>query len=199
MTIKNWYPLPLISKSLNCLGCANHFTQLDLTNAYHWMRIWEGDEWKIAFRMQYGHFEYQVIPFGLFNAPASFQGYVNKILAEKFDVFVIVYLDNILIYIVDTGQSHVEAVWWVFGELWKYGLFANLKKCRFHQEEVRFLGYVVSSQRICMVEKRTNVVKVGLNRSQYKTFSFSLDLPISIDVSFKASAKLLPYSPQCWK
>ncbi len=59
------------------------------------MRIREGDEWKTAFRTRYGHFEYQVMPFGLTNAPAIFQSYINKILAEKLDVFVIVYLDDI--------------------------------------------------------------------------------------------------------
>ena len=159
MTIKYRYPLPLIGKSLNCLGRAKHFTQLDLTNTYHRMRIREGDEWKTAFRTRYGHFEYQVMPFGLSNAPASFQGYVNKILAEKLDVFVIVYLDDILIYTEDAGQVHVEAVRWVLGELRKHGLFANLKKCRFHQEEVRFLGYVVSSQEIRIEEERINAVK----------------------------------------
>ena len=74
--------------------------------------------------------------FDLSNAPASFQGYVNKILAEKLDVFVIVYLNDILIYIEDTGQGHVEAVWWVFEKLQKHGLFVNLKKCHFHYEEV---------------------------------------------------------------
>ena len=95
------------------------------------MRIREGDEWKTAFRTWYGHFEYQVIFFGLSNAPASFQGYVNKILAEKLNVFVIVYLDDILIYTENASQGHVEAVRWVLGELQKYGLFANLKKCRF--------------------------------------------------------------------
>ena len=70
--------------------------------------------------------------FSLSNAPASFQGYVNKILAEKLDVFVIVYLDNILIYTKDAGQGHVEAVQWVLRELQEYSLFANLKKYRFH-------------------------------------------------------------------
>ena len=72
------------------------------------------------------------MPFGLSNAPTSFQGYVNKILAEKLDVFVIVYLDDILIYTKDTGQGHVEAVQWFLRELRKYGLFANLKKCHFY-------------------------------------------------------------------
>ena len=123
------------------------------------MRIREGDEWKTAFRTRYGHFEYQVMPFGLSNAPASFQGYVNKILAEKLDIFVIVYLDDILIYTEDAGQGHVEAVWWVLGELRKYSLFANLKKYRFHQKEVRFLGYVISSQGIRMEEERINAIK----------------------------------------
>lgn len=86
LTIKNRYPLPLIGKSLDWLGRAKQFTQLDLTNAYHRMRIREGNEWKTAFRTRYGHFKYQVMPFGLSNAPTSFQGYINKILAEKLDI-----------------------------------------------------------------------------------------------------------------
>ena len=110
ITIKNRYPLLLVGESLDCLGRAKQFTQLDLTSAYHQMRIKEGDKWKTAFRTRYGHFEYQVMPFGLTNAPGSFQGYVNKILAEKLDIFVIVYLDDILIYTEDLGKAHVEAV-----------------------------------------------------------------------------------------
>ena len=109
-TIKNRYPLPLIGESLDRLGRAKQFTQLDLTSTYYRMRIRKGDEWKTAFRTRYGHFEYQVMPFGLTNAPASFQGYINKILAEKLDIFVIVYLDDILIYTEDDGDGHVAAV-----------------------------------------------------------------------------------------
>ena len=74
------------------------------------MRIREGDEWKIAFRTRYGHFKYQVMPFGLTNAPATFQSYINKILAEKLDIFVIVYLDDIFIYTKDESEGHVQAV-----------------------------------------------------------------------------------------
>ena len=74
------------------------------------MRIKEGNEWKTAFRTWYGHFKYQVMPFGLSNAPASFQGYINKILAEKLDIFVIIYFDDIFIYIEDLSQAHVNAV-----------------------------------------------------------------------------------------
>ena len=159
ITIKNRYPLPLIGESLDRLGRAKRFTQLDLTNAYYRMRIREGDKWKTAFRTRYGHFKYQVMPFGFFNAPATFQGYVNKILAEKLDVFVIVYLDNILIYTEDPGQPYVNAVCWVLDQLRKYSLFANLKKCRFHQDEIRFLGYVVSSKGISMEAEKIEVVK----------------------------------------
>ncbi len=72
LTIKNRYPLPLVRESLDWLGRARRFTQLDLTNAYHQMRIREGDEWKTAFRTRYSYFEYQVMPFGLTNAPATF-------------------------------------------------------------------------------------------------------------------------------
>ncbi len=110
LTIKNWYLLPLIRESLDRLGRARRFTQLDLTNAYHRMKIRKGDKWKMAFRTHYGHFEYQVILFGLTNAPAMFQSYINKILAKKLDVFVIVYLDNILIYTKSEGDEHVQAV-----------------------------------------------------------------------------------------
>ena len=73
------------------------------------MRILKGDKWKTAFQTWYGHFEYQVILFGLSNASASFQRYINKILAQKLNVFVIVYLDDILIYIKDASQGHIKA------------------------------------------------------------------------------------------
>lgn len=98
------------------------------------------------------------MPFGLSNASASFRRYINKILAEKLDIFVIVYLDNILIYTEDSGQPHVNAVRWVLEQLRKHGFFSNLKKCRFYQDEVRFLRVVILAQGISMEEKRIEVV-----------------------------------------
>ena len=97
--------------------------------------------------------------FRLFNAPASFQRYINKILVEKLNIFVIVYLDNIFIYTEDQGRGHVEVVRWVLDILRKKSQFANLKKCHFHKDEVQFLGYVVSSQDIRMEDKRIKAVK----------------------------------------
>ena len=99
------------------------------------------------------------MPFGLSNAPASFQSYINKILAEKLYIFVIVYLDDIFIYIKDPGQGHVEVVRWVLDVLRKYGLFANLKKCQFHKDEICFLGYVVLAQGVRMEDKQIKTVK----------------------------------------
>ena len=111
LTIKNRYSLSLIGLSLNWLWQAKRFTQLDFISAYHWMRIKEGDKWKTAFKTRYGYFEYQIMPFELSNALASFQGYINKILAKKVDVFVIVYRNDILIYTEDAGQAHVDAIY----------------------------------------------------------------------------------------
>ena len=99
------------------------------------------------------------MPFGLFNAMAIFHSYVNKILAKKLDVFVILYLDNILIYTEDLGQAHLKAVWWVLKNLRKYALFTNLKKCRFHQDEVCFLSYGISAQGVQMEDERIKTVK----------------------------------------
>ncbi len=158
LTIKNQYPLPLVEESLDWLGWARRFIQLDLTNAYHRMRIKKGDEWKTAFRIRYGHFEYQVMLFGLTNAPATFQGYINKILAKKLDVFVIVYLDDILIYTENEDKEYVQAVQWVLDQLRKHSLYANFKKCRFHQDEVRFLGYIISHQDIQMEEEQIRAI-----------------------------------------
>ena len=129
------------------------------------------------------------MPFGLSNAPASFQGYINKILAEKLDIFVIVYLDDILIYTEDPGQGHVEAVWWVLDVLQKHGLFANLKKCQFHKDEVRFLGYVVSAQGVRMEDEQIEAVKNWPEPKSVETSKFSSVSPISTDVSSKASAE----------
>ena len=99
------------------------------------------------------------MPFGLSNAPASFWGYINKILAENLDIFIIVYLNDILIYSEDQGQAHVNTFWWVLKELRKNSLFTKLKKCCFHNNKVRFQEYVVSAQGVQMEKERINALK----------------------------------------
>ena len=97
--------------------------------------------------------------FGLSNTLTSFQGYINKILIEKLNTFIIVYMDDIFIYTENQNWGHVKAVQWVMDFPRKNGLFANLKKCRFHKNEVRFLGYVVSSQGNRIEDEKIKVVK----------------------------------------
>ena len=99
--------------------------------------------------------------FRLTNALATFQGYINKILAEKLDVFVIVYTNNIFIYTEDQSKSHVQAVYWVLDQLRKFLLYAKLKKCRFYQEEIWFLGFIVSLQGIYIEDEKIRAVEQG--------------------------------------
>ncbi len=98
ITIRNRYPLPLMSSAFELLQGAKVFTKLDLRNAYYLVRIREGDEWKTAFNTPTGHFEYRVLPFGLTNAPAVFQALINDVLRDMVNRFVFVYLDDILIF-----------------------------------------------------------------------------------------------------
>lgn len=98
ITIKNRYPLPLITELQDKLHGAKYFTTLDLKGAYNLIRIKEGEEWKTAFRTRQGLYEYLVMPFGLTNAPASFQTMINDVLREYLDIFVVIYLDDILIF-----------------------------------------------------------------------------------------------------
>ena len=149
VTIRNRYALPLISSLLERLSGVKYFTKLDLRGAYNLVRIRPGDEWKTAFRTRYGHFEYTVMPFGLTNAPTVFQHMANDIFRDFLDIFIIVYLDDILIYS-KTQEEHEIHVRQVLQRLREYGLYAKLEKCSFDQCQVEFLGYIVSSNGISM-------------------------------------------------
>lgn len=108
LTIENRYPLPLIEELLNQLEKAKEFTRFDLTGIYHCLKIKERNEWKTVFSNQYDYYKYQVIFFGLFNTSARFQGYINMILAKKLNIFIIMNLDDIFIYIKNPGQASVN-------------------------------------------------------------------------------------------
>ena len=128
LTIKNQYSLPLIGELLDKLEKARRFIKLDFTSAYYQMRICKRGRWKMIFKTRYSHFEYQVMSFELTNAPISFQKFINKIFTEKLDIFIIVYLNNIFIFINDDANGHIAVIQWVLGQLRKFLLYANLKK-----------------------------------------------------------------------
>jgi len=109
ITRKDQYPIPLVTNLLDQLGSAKVYTKLDLRAGYYNVRIAAGHEWKTAFRTRYGSFEFLVMPMGLTNAPATFQAFMNHIFRDMTDIFVVIYLDDILIFSnsLEEHQAHV--------------------------------------------------------------------------------------------
>jgi hypothetical protein len=147
ITKKNRHPLPRIDELIDRFRGARYFTKLDLLSGYHQQRIAEEDTHKTAFRCRYGHFEFNVVPFGLTNAPASFSNMMLRVLDPVLDKCVVVYLDDILIYS-RTKTEHLQHLRSVLTLLRKNGLYAKLSKCSFMQEETEFLGHVISKHGI---------------------------------------------------
>jgi hypothetical protein len=147
MTIKNRYPLPRIDDLFDQVRGATIFSKIDLQAGYHQVRIKDEDIYKTTFRMRYGHYEFVVIPFGLTNAPASFMCLMNSILSKYLDKFVIVFIDDILIYS-KNEQEHEEHLRIVLQILREKKLYAKLSKCDFYKDKIQYLGHVVSKEGI---------------------------------------------------
>jgi hypothetical protein len=158
ITIKNCYPLPLIAELRDLLVGAQWFTAIDLKGAYNLIRMKEGEEWKTAFRTRRGHFEYLVMPFGLTNAPATFQTMINEVLRDFLDIFVVVYLDDILIFS-RTLEEHRKHVHQVLKRLMDAKLLVEPEKSKFHTQDVDFLGYNIRPGEIRMDPKKIETVK----------------------------------------
>ena len=157
ITVKNRYPLPLITETLARLSRARKYTKLDIISAFNRLRIKDGDEWKTAFRTRYGLFEYLVMPFGLCNGPASFQNFINDTLREYLDVFCTAYLDDILIYS-ETAEEHEQHVKLILEKLRKAGLQVDITKCEFEVESVEYLGLVVTTEGTRMDPKKVETI-----------------------------------------
>ena len=148
ITVKNNFPIPCIDDLYDRLGKAKYFTKLDLYSGYHQIAIRPGDEHKTAFTSRYGTYEFLVMPFGLTNAPATFQTAMTSLFAEWLDVFVIVYLDDILIYS-PTKDDHINHVTQVMHKLHQHQWYCKLKKCEFATTSVEYLSHIVSNGNIC--------------------------------------------------
>ena len=157
ITIKNKYPIPL-SSTFEPLTHATVFTKLDLRNAYHLVRIREGDEWKTGFNTHLGHFEYLVMPFGLTNAPAVFQTLVNNVLRDYINVFVVVCLDDILIFS-RTPKEHTTHVRLVLQRLLENRLFIKAEMCMFNASSVEFLGHILEKGQVRADPKKVRAVE----------------------------------------
>mgnify|MGYP002655008431 CR=1 FL=1 len=142
ITRRNAYPLPRIDMLLDQLHGATIFTSLDLWSGYHQVRIKEADIYKTAFRTRYGLYEFTVMPFGLTNTPATFMNLMHDVLRPYLDKFVVVYLDDILIYSC-TPKEHLQHVALVLDALKKHQLHVKLSKCFFGRRRTTFLGHVI--------------------------------------------------------
>src|ERR1700736_6461478 len=149
ITIKNKYPLPRIEKLLDRLQCATIFSKIDLRSGYHQLRINDEDTDKTTFVTRYGSYKFLVMPFGLTNAPSVFMQMMNSVLAEYIDRFVIVFIDDILIYS-NSEEEHHEHVRMVLDKLREHQLHANSEKCHFYQQQIEFLGHIVTADGISM-------------------------------------------------
>jgi hypothetical protein len=138
---------------------AKFFTKIDLKNSYHLIWIKEGDEWKTAFRCQYGLYKFLVMPFGLTNTPATFQDMMNHIFRDMLDQGVIAYIDDILIY-AETEEKHDELVKEVLKRLEENGLVISPEKYVWGRNKVEFLGYIISKDGIEMAKDKVETVLV---------------------------------------
>ncbi|KAF8697096.1 hypothetical protein RHS03_07803, partial [Rhizoctonia solani] len=141
-TKKNVYPLPCPDNLMAQLRGAKVFTKLDLRWGYNNVQVKEGDKWKTAFQTKYGLYKSLVMTFGLTNAPALFQHFMNNLFKDLLDVCVIIYLNNILIYLKDDA-SHTQHIHEVLRQLMSNQLFCKASKCTFHVTSVEYLGIIV--------------------------------------------------------
>jgi len=146
---KNRYILSLISNLLNSLWKPHIYIKIDFYHTYHLVWIAEGDKWKTASYTCYWYFEWVVISFGLTNAFTAFQQFINDIFSNIFNICIVVYLENILIYS-DNMSQHWNHVKEVLHQLWKAGLYVKVKKYKFYFNLVEYLGYILSPFRLSM-------------------------------------------------
>ena len=156
-TIRNQYPLPHIAELFDQLQGSWVYSKIDLRSGYHQLKVQENDVSKTAFRTRYGHYEFLVMPFGLTNAPSAFMDLMNRVFNPYLDKFVIVFIDDILVYS-GSSEEHLEHLRIVLQTLRERQLYAKLSKCQFWLDGVAFLGHVISVERVSVDPKKIKAV-----------------------------------------
>ena len=157
VTIKNRYPLPRIDDLFDPLRGARVYSKIDLRTGYHQMRVRDTNIPKTAFRTRYGHFEFRVMPFKLMNTPAAFMDLMHRIFQPYLDQFVVVFVDDILIYS-QSEWEHEYHLRIVLHLLKDHQLYAKFSNCEFWLSEVRFLGHVVSASGVSVDLEKVEAV-----------------------------------------
>jgi len=159
VTIKNKYPLPRIDDLFDQLQGAKYFSKIDLRSGYYQLKIRPSDVPKITFVTHYGQYEFTVMPFGLTNAPAYFMNLMNKVFMEELDKFVVVFIDDTLIYS-KSAEEHEQHLRIVLERLRAHELYAKFSKCEFWLTKISFLGHILSEDGVAVdpvkVEAITN-------------------------------------------
>ncbi|GKA26038.1 putative nucleotidyltransferase, ribonuclease H [Tanacetum coccineum] len=158
LTVKNRYPLPRIDDLFDQLQGSSTYSKIDLRSGYHQLRVRDEDIPKTAFRTRYGHYEFQVMPFGLTNAPAVFMDLMNRVCKPYLDKFVIVFIDDILIYS-RNKEEHEDHLRIILELLKKEKLYAKFSKCDFWISTVQFLRHVIDSRGIHVDPAKIKAVK----------------------------------------
>jgi hypothetical protein len=156
-TVKNKFPMSVIDGFMDEIVGSKVFTKLDFNYGFHQIKMSLADEHKTTFKIHHGHFQFRVMPFDLTNAPVTFQCLMNSIFATYMRKFVLIFMDDILIYH-RSLEEHIHHLTLIFQVLREHQLFIKFKKCAFAQNQIEYLGHIISDQGVATDSTKTSTM-----------------------------------------